>query len=102
MSIIAGIDEITNDIEFQESLIKNYIESETVDGINQMSEEEIEQSSKSFAEKEFDKRIKSMQKENEEYAKKANQTAETISKQEKDICAAKLRKECNLLEMSIG
>ena len=70
MSIIAGIDEITNDIEFQESLIKNYIESETVDGINQMSEEEIEQSSKSFAEKEFDKRIKSMQKENEEYAKK--------------------------------
>lgn len=89
MSIIAGIDEITNDIEFQESLIKNYIESETVDGINQMSEEEIEQSSKSFAEKEFDKRIKSMQKENEEYAKKANQTAETISKQEKDICSLK-------------
>lgn len=85
ISIVAGIDEITNDIEFQESLIKNYIESETADGINQMSEEEIELSSKSFAEKELDKRLRSMQKENEEYVKKVNRTTETISKQEKDI-----------------
>lgn len=99
ISIVAGIDEITNDIEFQESLIKNYIESETADGINQMSEEEIELSSKSFAEKELDKRLRSMQKENEEYVKKVNRTTETISKQEKDIRT--LKKQISQLNESI-
>lgn len=99
ISIVAGIDEITNDIDFQESLIKNYIESETADGINQMSEEEIEQSSKSFAEKELDKRLRSMQKENEEYVKKVNRTTETISKQEKDIRT--LKKQISQLNESI-
>lgn len=99
VSIVAGIDEITNDIEFQESLIKNYIESETADGINQMSEEEIELSSKSFAEKELDKRLRYMQKENEEYVKKVNRTTETISKQEKDIRT--LKKQISQLNESI-
>ena len=89
MSIIAGIDEITSDIALQESIIKNYIETETEYGINQMNEDEIELSSKEFAEKELDKRIKQVEKENKDHRERAIETNNTITQQNKDIRSLK-------------
>lgn len=100
LSIIAGIDEITSDIELQESIIKNYIETETEYGINQMTEDEIELSSKEFAEKELDKRLKQVEKENKDHREREIETNNTITQQNKDIRS--LKEKISELENSVN
>ena len=56
-TIISGIAEATSDMEQQQSLVRNFIERNTFDEMDKMSEEELQCDAKEFAMTELEKRI---------------------------------------------
>lgn len=56
-TIISGIAEATSDMEQQQSLVRNFIERNTFDEMDKMSEEELQCDAKEFARTELEKRI---------------------------------------------
>ena len=76
--IISGIAETTSDIEQQQSLVRNFIERNTFDEMEKMSDENLEREAKEFAKTELEKRIDELESKQKGQEQKLVQAHETI------------------------
>ena len=77
-TIISGIAEATSDMEQQQSLVRNFIERNTFDEMEKMSEEELQCDAREFAMTELEKRILELESIQQEQINELAQTREII------------------------
>lgn len=77
-TIISGIAEATSDMEQQQSLVRNFIERNTFDEMEKMSEEELQCDAREFAMTELEKRILELEAIQQNQANELAQTRKII------------------------
>lgn len=77
-TIVSGIAEATSDIEQQQNLVRNFIERNTFDEIEKMSDDTLESQAKEFAKTELEKRIEELESKQKEQETELSKTHRTI------------------------
>lgn len=77
-TIISGIAETTSDIEQQQTLVRNFIERNTFDEMEKMSDDDLEYEAKEFAKTELEKRIEELESKQKKQEQELVQTHKTI------------------------
>lgn len=77
-TIISGIAEATSDMEQQQSLVRNFIERNTFDKLERLSEDELQCDAKEFATTELEKRILELKSIQQNQANELAQTRKII------------------------
>lgn len=85
---IEGISEITSDITQQRYLIKTYIEEDFNNEIQGLTNEELQEKAKDFAETKFDKVLKELESENQNKEGKITQLEEEAFEKKKALAKA--------------
>jgi hypothetical protein len=88
-NVIAGIAEATNDIEQQQYLVRNFIERNTFEEMENKTDKEIEHEAETFAKTELEKRIEVLEESQTQSEKSLKQTQEELSGTQKELEAVK-------------
>lgn len=98
-SVISGIAEATNDIEQQQTLVRNFIERKTFDEMEKKSVKELEQEAEKFAKTELEKRIEDIEKKQAMSSKSLEETKETLAGTQKELQNIKQSKEAQIAKL---
>ena len=91
-SVISGIAEATNDIEQQQTLVRNFIERNTFDEMENKSNAELEQEAEKFAKTELEKRIEVLENKQATSSKTIEEMKEKLADTQKELQGVKQSK----------
>ena len=88
-AIVSGIAEATSDIEQQQTLVRNFIERNTFDEMEKMSDNDLESEAEKFAKTELEKRIEELELKQKEQEQQLAQTHVIIKNTQQTLSEVK-------------